>query len=156
AQFGSVQVDELLAVGYFSHVMHIVSTVTGQLPEPGWVRPRGYANGISTRGTLVFTSGQLGWDSQEQFHSSRYADQAIQALKNIVAVLAETGARPEHLVRLTWYVTDHDAYIEQAREVGRAYRELIGHYPPMSAFQVTALMVDGAKVEIEATAVIPD
>ncbi|GAB7537065.1 RidA family protein [Burkholderia sp. 3C] len=104
----------------------------------------------------MFTSGQLGWDGQEKIHSERYADQAIQALKNIVTVLAQAGAGPEHIVRLTWYVTDRDAYLADAKEVGRAYRELIGHFPPMSAFQVAALMVERAKVEIEATAVIPD
>ncbi|WP_374347120.1 RidA family protein [Chitinimonas sp.] len=126
------------------------------LQPPHWARPRGYANGIAARGTLVFTSGQLGWDADEQLRSERYADQAIQALHNIVAVLAEAGARPEHLVRLTWYVSDREAYFADAREVGRAYRDLIGHYPAMSAFEVKSLMVEGAKVQIEATAVIPD
>ncbi|MCM2552342.1 RidA family protein [Burkholderia glumae] len=126
------------------------------LQPPQWVRPRGYANGVAAKGRLVFTSGQLGWDAQEKLAGERYADQAIQALKNIVAVLAEAGAKPEHLVRLTWYVADREAYFAEAREVGRAYRELIGHFPPMSAFQVAALMVEGAKVQIEATAVIPD
>ncbi|MCQ0032879.1 RidA family protein [Burkholderia glumae] len=101
-------------------------------------------------------SAELGWDAQEKLAGERYADQAIQALKNIVAVLAEAGAKPEHLVRLTWYVADREAYFAEAKEVGRAYRELIGHFPPMSAFQVAALMVEGAKVQIEATAVIPD
>lgn len=126
------------------------------LQPPEWVRPRGYANGVAARGRLVFTSGQLGWDAQEKLAGERYADQAIQALRNIVAVLAEAGAKPEHLVRLTWYVSDREAYFAEAKEVGRAYRELIGHFPPMSAFQVAALMVEGAKVQIEATAVIPD
>jgi enamine deaminase RidA (YjgF/YER057c/UK114 family) len=126
------------------------------LQPPEWVRPRGYANGVAARGRLVFTSGQLGWDAHEKLAGERYADQAIQALKNIVAVLAEAGAKPEHLVRLTWYVSDREAYFAEAKEVGRAYRELIGHFPPMSAFQVAALMVEGAKVQIEATAVIPD
>jgi enamine deaminase RidA (YjgF/YER057c/UK114 family) len=126
------------------------------LQPPEWVRPRGYANGVAATGRLVFTSGQLGWDAQEKLAGERYADQAIQALKNIVAVLAEAGAKPEHLVRLTWYVSDREAYFAEAKEVGRAYRELIGHFPPMSAFQVAALMVEGAKVQIEATAVIPD
>ncbi|MGS1025956.1 RidA family protein [Burkholderia glumae] len=126
------------------------------LQPPQWVRPRGYANGVAAKGRLVFTSGQLGWDAQEKLAGERYADQAIQALKNIVAVLAEAGAKPEHLARLTWYVADREAYFAEAKEVGRAYRELIGHFPPMSAFQVAALMVEGAKVQIEATAVIPD
>ncbi|AJK49495.1 RidA family protein [Burkholderia plantarii] len=126
------------------------------LQPPEWVRPRGYANGVAAKGRLVFTSGQLGWDAQEKLAGERYAEQAIQALRNIVAVLAEAGAKPEHLVRLTWYVSDREAYFAEAKEVGRAYRELIGHFPPMSAFQVAALMVEGAKVQIEATAVIPD
>lgn len=126
------------------------------LQPPGWPRPRGYANGIAARGTLVFTSGQLGWDEQERLAGPRYADQAIQALKNVVAVLAEAGAAPEHLVRMTLYVADRDGYFNDAKEVGRAYRELIGHFPPMTAFHVASLMVDGAKVQIEATAVIPD
>ncbi|WP_246794519.1 RidA family protein [Burkholderia perseverans] len=125
------------------------------LQPPEWARPRGYANGVAASGRLVFTSGQLGWDAQEKLVGERYADQAIQALKNIVAVLAEAGAKPEHLVRLTWYVSDREAYFTDAKEVGRAYRELIGHFPPMSAFQVAALMVEGARVQIEATAVIP-
>lgn len=126
------------------------------LQPSGWERPHGYSNGIAARGTLVFTSGQFGWDSQNRIVSDRYAEQAIQAIHNIVAVLAEAGAKPEHLVRLTWYVSDRDAYFDQAREVGRAYKALVGHYPPMSAFQVQSLMVEGAKVQIEATAVIPD
>lgn len=126
------------------------------LQPSGWERPRGYANGIAARGALVFTSGQFGWDSHSQLVSERYAEQAIQAIRNIVAVLAEAGAKPEHLVRLTWYVSDRQAYFEQAREVGQAYKALVGHYPPMSAFEVRSLMVEGTKVQIEATAVIPD
>lgn len=126
------------------------------LQPSDWVRPRGYANGIAARGTLICTSGQFGWDSQSCLVSERYAEQAIQALHNIVAVLAEAGARPEHLVRLTWYVCDRDAYFAEAREVGLAYKSLIGYYPSMSAFHVQGLMVEGAKVQIEATAVIPD
>lgn len=126
------------------------------LQPPQWARPRGYSHGIAARGTLVFTAGQLGWNAQEQLVAADYAAQAIQALRNIVAVLAEAGARPTHLVRLTWYVTDKAAYMASAQEVGRAYKALIGHYPTMSAFEVAALMVEGAKVEIEATAVIPD
>jgi enamine deaminase RidA (YjgF/YER057c/UK114 family) len=125
------------------------------LPE-GWAAPRGYANGVATRGTQVYIAGQIGWDGQARFHTRDFAGQAKQALANVVAVLAEAGGRPEHLVRLTWYVTDKREYLAAAKEVGRAYRELIGDYDvAMSAVQVAALIEDDAKVEIEATAVIP-
>lgn len=123
----------------------------------GWVKPRGYANGVAARGTQVFIAGQIGWDAQGQFHSSDFAAQAHQALANIVAVLDAAGGRPEHLVRLTWYVTDKREYLAALRDVGSAFRELIGNYDiAMSAVQVAALIEDEAKVEIEATAVIPD
>ena len=123
----------------------------------GWVKPRGYANGVAARGTQVFIAGQIGWDAQGHFHSSDFAAQARQALANIVAVLDAAGGRPEHLVRLTWYVTDKREYVAALRDVGSAFRELIGNYDiAMSAVQVAALIEDEAKVEIEATAVIPD
>ncbi|WP_158939322.1 RidA family protein [Burkholderia sp. S171] len=123
----------------------------------GWVKPRGYANGVAARGTQVFIAGQIGWDAQCQFQSSDFAAQAHQALANIVAVLEAAGGRPEHLVRLTWYVTDKREYLAALRDVGSAFRELIGNYDiAMSAVQVAALIEDEAKVEIEATAVIPD
>jgi enamine deaminase RidA (YjgF/YER057c/UK114 family) len=123
----------------------------------GWVKPRGYANGVAARGTQVFIAGQIGWDAQGHFHSSDFAAQAHQALANIVAVLDAAGGRPEHLVRLTWYVTDKREYVAALRDVGSAFRELIGNYDiAMSAVQVAALIEDEAKVEIEATAVIPD
>nr|WP_218627295.1 RidA family protein [Caballeronia sp. dw_19] len=123
----------------------------------GWVKPRGYANGVAARGTQVFIAGQIGWDAQGRFQSSEFAAQAHQALANIVAVLAAAGGRPEHLVRLTWYVTDKREYLAALRDVGSAFRELIGNYDiAMSAVQVVALIEDEAKVEIEATAVIPD
>lgn len=126
------------------------------LPD-GWVKPRGYANGVAARGTQVFIAGQIGWDGQGRFQSSDFGAQARQALANIVAVLAVAGGRPEHLVRLTWYVTDKREYVASLREVGSAFRELIGDYDiAMSAVQVAALIEDEAKVEIEATAVIPD
>ncbi|MDB5780490.1 RidA family protein [Caballeronia mineralivorans] len=126
------------------------------LPD-GWVKPRGYANGVAARGTQVFIAGQIGWDAQGRFQSSDFGAQAKQALANIVAVLAVAGGRPEHLVRLTWYVTDKREYVASLREVGSAFRELIGDYDiAMSAVQVAALIEDEAKVEIEATAVIPD
>ena len=126
------------------------------LPD-GWVKPRGYANGVAARGTQVFIAGQIGWDGQGRFQSSDFGAQAKQALANIVTVLAVAGGRPEHLVRLTWYVTDKREYIASLRDVGSAFRELIGDYDiAMSAVQVAALIEDEAKVEIEATAVIPD
>ena len=126
------------------------------LPD-GWVKPRGYANGVAARGTQVFIAGQIGWDGQGRFQSSDFGAQAKQALANIVTVLAVAGGRPEHLVRLTWYVTDKREYVASLRDVGNAFRELIGDYDiAMSAVQVAALIEDEAKVEIEATAVIPD
>lgn len=123
----------------------------------GWPKPRGYANGVSAHGTQVFIAGQIGWDESGQFGSDRFADQARQALSNIVAILKEAGARPEHIVRMTWYVTDKREYLAASRDIGQAFRELIGDYDiAMSAVQVAALIEDQAKVEIEATAVIPD
>lgn len=126
------------------------------LQPPGWARPRGYANGIAASGKLVCVSGMIGWDSQGVFHTSDFAGQVRQALENVVAVLAEAGAKPEHIVRMTWYVVDKHEYIAAYKEIGRAYREIIGaHYPAMTAVQVVALVEDAAKVEIEVTAVIP-
>ena len=127
------------------------------LQPVGWARPRGYANGIAVRGTLVFVAGQIGWNGHEQFETDDFADQVHQALLNVVAVLAVAGARPEHLTRLTWYVTDKREYLAALREIGRAYREVIGpHYPTMTLVEVAALLEDRAKVEIEATAVVPE
>ncbi len=126
------------------------------LQPAGWARPRGYANGVLATGRQVFVSGQIGWDADGRFVSDGFADQVRQALANIVAVLAEAGGRPEHLVRLTWYVTSRDAYLAEIAAVGAAYREVIGrHFPTMSVVQVVALMEARAKVEIEATAVLP-
>lgn len=123
----------------------------------GWVKPRGYANGVAASGTQVYIAGQIGWDENARFTSGEFAPQAVQALRNIVAVLETAGGKPEHLVRLTWYVTDKREYLASLREVGAAFRELIGDYDiAMSAVQVVALIEDDAKVEIEATAVIPD
>jgi enamine deaminase RidA (YjgF/YER057c/UK114 family) len=125
------------------------------LPE-GWPRPKGYANGVAVSGRQVFIAGMIGWDSQGVFHSDDFAAQTRQALQNIVDVLAEAGGKPEHIVRMTWYVTDKREYLAAGRAVGAAYRELIGCYhAAMSAVEVKALMEDRAKVEIEATAVIP-
>ncbi len=123
----------------------------------GWPRPKGYANGVAATGRQVFIAGMIGWDSQCVFHSDDFVAQTRQALQNIVDVLAEAGGKPEHLVRVTWYVTDKKEYIAAGREVGKAWKEIIGCYnAAMSAVQVVALMEDRAKVEIEATAVIPE
>lgn len=123
----------------------------------GWPRPRGYANGVTARGRMVFVAGMVGWDAEGRFVSDTIAGQARQALHNIVAVLAEGGARPEHIVRMTWYVTDKRAYLAASREIGAAFRELIGSFSAaMSAVEVSALIEDQALVEIEATAVVPD
>ena len=127
------------------------------LHPSGWKPARGYANGIAARGRMVFTGGLIGWTGDGVFETDDFAGQAAQALRNIVAVLAEAGARPEHLVRLTWYVTDKAAYLASLRDLGRAYRAIIGpHFPAMALLQVVALVEDRAKVEIEATAVVPD
>jgi enamine deaminase RidA (YjgF/YER057c/UK114 family) len=126
------------------------------LQPPGWLRPRGYANGVAARGTTVCVSGMIGWDSQGVFHTDDFAGQTRQALQNIVAVLAEAGARPEHIVRMTWYVLDKREYVAAYKAIGQAYRELIGsHYPAMTAVQVAGLIEDRARVEIEVTAIVP-
>lgn len=128
-----------------------------RLQPPDWAPPKGYANGIAARGTLLFVGGQVGWNARHQFESDEFVAQAAQALQNIVAVLAQAGARPEHVVRLTWYVVDRDEYLSSLSALGRAYRDIMGrHYPAMSAVQVVALMEARARVEIEATAVLPD
>ncbi|MEW5880758.1 MAG: RidA family protein [Pseudomonadota bacterium] len=127
------------------------------LQPPGWAQPRGYSNGIAARGTLVFIGGQVGWNAAQQFESDDFVAQAAQALRNVVAVLAEAGGRPEHIARMTWYVRDRREYLASYRALGAAYRDIIGrHYPAMSAVEVSALMEDRARVEIEATAVIPE
>ncbi|MEZ0303215.1 MAG: RidA family protein [Hyphomicrobiaceae bacterium] len=121
-----------------------------------WARPKGYSNGVVADGRLVFVAGQVGWNANQQFESDDFVAQAEQALANIVAVLAEARAGPEHIVRLTWYVTDKQEYLTRLSDVGRAYRRVIGrHFPTMTLLQVAGLAEDGAKVEIEATAVIP-
>jgi enamine deaminase RidA (YjgF/YER057c/UK114 family) len=126
------------------------------LQPPGWEPPKGYSNGITADGRLVFVAGQVGTDARMQLVGTGFVEQAGQALKNIVAVLKEGGAGPEHLVRLTWYVTDMPAYLGSLRELGQVYREVIGnHYPAMALVGVTALVFADAKVEIEATAVVP-
>jgi len=127
------------------------------LQPPGWTPPKGYANGVAARGTQVYVGGQIGWNGQQRFESDDFVAQARQALANIVAVLAEAGARPEHIVRMTWYVVDKREYVASYRALGGIYREVIGrHFPAMTAVEVKALIEDRAKVEIEATAVVPD
>ncbi len=125
------------------------------LQPPGWLKPRGYSNGVAAAGRIVFVSGQVGWNNGK-FESTDFVGQARQALANVVAVLAEAGGRPAHIARMTWYVVDKREYIESQAALGRAYREIIGsNYPAMSAVQVSALIEDAAKVEIEVTAIIP-
>lgn len=127
------------------------------LLPPGWPRPRGYANGVMARGTTVFTGGLVGWNESEQFAPGGITGQFRQILVNLVAVLAEAGAGPEHLVRLTWYVVDIEAYRAGLPAIGNAYRELLGrNFPAMAVIQVIALVEPDALIEIEATAVIPD
>ena len=130
--------------------------MTLQVLQPaGWPSPKGYSNGMAAEGRQIFVAGQTGWDEQHQF-SDTLAEQVRQALQNIVAVLNEAEARPEHLVRLTWYLTSRDEYYAELPQIGAAYREIIGrHFPPMAVVQVVALMEAKAKVEIEATAVVP-
>ncbi|MEO6270733.1 MAG: RidA family protein [Lautropia sp.] len=122
----------------------------------GWPRPKGYSNGVSASGRMVFIAGMIGWDADGRFPGDDFAAQARQALQNIAAVLAEAGGKPEHIVRMTWYVTDKREYLDAGKAVGAAFREVIGSYnAAMTAVEVRALMEDQAKVEIEATAVIP-
>ena len=127
------------------------------LKPAAWPRPNGYSNGIAASGRTVCVSGMIGWDAQGRFHTSDFAGQTRQALQNIVAVLAEAGAGPEHIVRMTWYVLDKKEYVAAYKEIGIAYREVIGrHYPTMTAVQVAGLIEDQAHVEIEVTAIVPD
>ena len=127
------------------------------LQPPDWAAPKGYANGIAARGTTIFVGGQIGWNGQQQFESDDFVTQAKAALRNVLAVLAEAGAGPQHITRMTWYVTDKREYVASYRALGAAYREVVGrHFPAMTAVQVAALIEDRAKVEIEATAVVPD
>ena len=126
------------------------------LPE-GWPRPKGYANGVAATGRQVYVAGQVGWDPQGVWTTDDFAAQTRQALANIAAVLRSAGAEPKHIVRMTWYVTSKREYLDAGREIGKAFREIIGFYDiAMTAIEVTALIEDRAKVEIEVTAVIPD
>ena len=132
--------------------------MTHQVLHPGgWVPAKGYANGIAARGTQVFVGGQIGWNAQQQFESDDFIAQTKQTLLNVRAVLEAGGAGPEHLVRLTWYVTDRNEYNSRLKELGAVYREVLGkNFPAMACVQVAGLMEERAKIEIEATAVIPD
>lgn len=124
-------------------------------PE-GWKKASGYANGITAEGKMIFTGGQIGWNADQQFESDDFVAQLEQTLRNIVAILAEAGAGPEHLVRLTWFVTNKQEYKANLSEMGKVYREVLGrNFPAMSVVEVSSLMEDRAKVEIEATAVLP-
>jgi enamine deaminase RidA (YjgF/YER057c/UK114 family) len=126
------------------------------LQPAGWVAPKGYANGVAATGLQVFVAGQIGWNAQCAFDSDDLVDQVRQALVNIKAVLAEAGARPQHITRMTWYLVDKREYLLRAREIGAAFREVIGHYGiAMTAVQVAGLIEDRAQVEIEVTAVVP-
>jgi enamine deaminase RidA (YjgF/YER057c/UK114 family) len=124
------------------------------LQPEGWAAPKGYVNGIAARGTAVFVSGQIGWNAQQQFETDDFVGQARQALANVVAILREAGAGPEHITRMTWYVVDKREYLASLPALGDAYRAIVGrHFPAMTAVEVRALMEDRAKVEIEVTAV---
>lgn len=126
------------------------------LQPPHWEKPRGYSNGMAATGKTVCIAGQVGWNDQEQFETDDMVGQVQQALRNIVTVLAEAGGRPEHILRLTWFVTSREEYLADRKALGEAYRSVMGnHYPAMTAVQVVALMPKRAKVEIEAMAVVP-
>ncbi len=127
------------------------------LQPPGWTAPKGYANGIAARGTTIFVGGQIGWNAQQQFESDDFIAQTGQALRNIAEVLHEAGAGPEHMVRMTWYITDRNEYNARLSELGPVYRDAMGrNFPAMTCVQVAALVEARAKVEIEVTAVLPD
>ena len=131
-------------------------TVHTTLLPPGWPRPKGYANGIAARGTTIFTGGIIGWNEEERFAASDLAGQFQQVLRNTLAVLSEAGAGPEHIVRMTWYVTDVAEYRASLPEIGAAYRTLIGkNFPAMAVVEVSALVEPEARIEIETTAVVP-
>ncbi|MDP2034762.1 MAG: RidA family protein [Polaromonas sp.] len=127
------------------------------LQPAGWAEPRGYANGVMARGAMIFVGGQIGWNAQQQFESDDFIVQTRQALLNILAVLQSGGAGPEHMVRMTWYVVDRVEYIARLKELGAAYREVMGrNFPAMTCVEVSALVEERARIEIEVTAVLPD
>jgi enamine deaminase RidA (YjgF/YER057c/UK114 family) len=127
------------------------------LQPPNWPRPKGYANGVATKGNLVFLSGVIGWNAQGQFAARDFAAQVRQTLLNIVEILGQAKAKPEHIARMTWYVLDKSEYMAAAKETGAAYREIIGrHYPAMTVVEVSGLVEADARVEIEVIAVVPE
>ena len=129
--------------------------MTAILPA-GWPRPKGYANGVVAKGQMLFIAGMIGWDAQGVFHTDDFAGQARQALANVAEVLREAGGEPQHIARMTWYVTDKQEYLAASREIGQAFRDIVGCYDiAMTAVEVKGLMEDRAKVEIEVTAVLP-
>jgi enamine deaminase RidA (YjgF/YER057c/UK114 family) len=127
------------------------------LQPKGWAKPIGYANGMAASGRMIFVGGQIGWNERCEFESDDFVAQTRQALKNVLAVLAEGGAEPTHITSMTWYFTDKNEYLGNRKGIGQAYRETIGrHFPAMAAVQVVALLEERAKIEIQATAVVPD
>ena len=127
------------------------------LQPPEWLAPKGYANGIAARGTMIFVGGQIGWNAAQQFETDDFIAQTRQALVNIVAVLREANAGPEHMARMTWYIVDRDEYVARLKELGAVYREVMGRsFPAMSCVEVSRLVETRAKIEIEVTAVLPD
>jgi enamine deaminase RidA (YjgF/YER057c/UK114 family) len=127
------------------------------LQPPGWARPKGYSNGVVCKGRMVFVAGQVGWDEQEKFRTDDLVGQVRQSLTNIVGILAQAGARPADIVRMNWYLADQKEYNARLAEIGEVYRTIIGkHFPAMTALQVAGFVEDGAKIEIEVTAMLPD
>jgi len=127
------------------------------LEPEGWAKPKGYANGVKAKGELIFIAGQIGWNANQQFESDDFAEQVDQALRNVAAVCRAGGAEPTHITRMTWYITDKPAYLASLKQIGASWRAIMGrHFPAMAVVAVTALMEDRAKVEIEASAVIPE
>ena len=127
------------------------------LKPAGWAEPKGYANGVMARGAMIFVGGQIGWNTQQQFESDDFIAQTRQALQNILAVLEAGGAGPQHMVRMTWYVVDRVEYLARLKELGAAYREVMGkNFPAMTCVEVSALVEERARIEIEVTAVLPD
>ena len=126
------------------------------LQPESWIQPKGYANGIVAEGKLIILGGQIGWNAKQKFESDEFVPQFRQTLENIITLLSEVGAGPEHIVRLTWFITDRDAYLDSQKEMGQAYRNIMGrNFPAMSVVQVVKLLEDRALIEIEATAVLP-
>lgn len=127
------------------------------LEPEGWAKPKGYANGTKAKGELIFIAGQIGWNAEQQFETDDFADQVDQALRNVAAVCRAGGAEPSHITRMTWYITDKPAYLANLKQIGASWKAIMGrHFPAMAVVAVSALMEDRAKVEIEATAVIPE